>query len=194
VALSFIVGGNQSTRRKPTTCRKSLTNFITYCCIEYILPWAGFKLATLVMIGTDCIGNCKSNYHTICQWLATGCWFSPGTLVSSNNKTKCHKITEILLKVVLYTITLTLICSYHFQVTSISYCSPVQTDNFSLDHSSHLFPKSIPVLYQHCHWIIFPNLMFRANFFSSGIGHSQHSCHLPNFFYFVYISSIVHLL
>ena len=27
------------------------------------LTWAGFKLTTLVVIGTDCIGSCKSNYH-----------------------------------------------------------------------------------------------------------------------------------
>jgi hypothetical protein len=36
VAISFICGGNWSTRRKPHTCRKSLTNFITSCCIEYV--------------------------------------------------------------------------------------------------------------------------------------------------------------
>ena len=30
VVVSFIGGGNQSTWRKPPTCRKSLTNFITY--------------------------------------------------------------------------------------------------------------------------------------------------------------------
>jgi hypothetical protein len=29
MAVSFIGGGNRSTRRKPPTCRKSLTNFIT---------------------------------------------------------------------------------------------------------------------------------------------------------------------
>jgi hypothetical protein len=29
VAVSFIVGGSQSTRRKPPTCHKSLTNLIT---------------------------------------------------------------------------------------------------------------------------------------------------------------------
>ena len=29
------------------------------------LAWAGFELTTLVVIGTDCIGSCKSNYHTI---------------------------------------------------------------------------------------------------------------------------------
>jgi hypothetical protein len=32
-----------------------------------------------------------------------GLWFSPGTPVSSTNKTNCHNITEILLKVVLNT-------------------------------------------------------------------------------------------
>ena len=34
-------------------------------CIKYTFPWTGFELPTLVVIGTDCIGNCKSNYHTI---------------------------------------------------------------------------------------------------------------------------------
>jgi hypothetical protein len=29
------------------------------------LAWAGFELTILVVIGTDCIGSCKSNYHTI---------------------------------------------------------------------------------------------------------------------------------
>jgi hypothetical protein len=40
----------------------------------------------------------------VCQWLATGRWFSPGTPVSPTNKTDCHDITEILLKVALNTI------------------------------------------------------------------------------------------
>ena len=40
----------------------------------------------------------------VCQWLATGPWFSQSTLVSSTNKTDCHDITEILLKVALNTI------------------------------------------------------------------------------------------
>ena len=30
---------------------------------EYTSPWAGFKLTTLVMIDTDCIGIYKYNYH-----------------------------------------------------------------------------------------------------------------------------------
>ena len=36
-------------------------------------------------------------------------WFSPHSLVSSTDKTDCHYITEILLKVALSTITLTLV-------------------------------------------------------------------------------------
>jgi hypothetical protein len=40
----------------------------------------------------------------VCQWLATGQWFSPGTPVFFNNKTDRHGINEILLKVALNTI------------------------------------------------------------------------------------------
>jgi hypothetical protein len=45
----------------------------------------------------------------VCQWLAAGQWFSLGTPVSSTNKTDHHDINEILLKVVLTIITLTLL-------------------------------------------------------------------------------------
>ena len=44
----------------------------------------------------------------ICQLLVAGWWFSPDTLVSSTNKTDHHDIAEILLKVALNTLTLTL--------------------------------------------------------------------------------------
>ena len=40
----------------------------------------------------------------VCQWLVTGLWFSPGSLVANTNKTDCHDITEILLKVASNTI------------------------------------------------------------------------------------------
>jgi hypothetical protein len=36
------------------------------------LAWAGFKLTTLVVIGTDCIGSYKFNYHTITTMTAPG--------------------------------------------------------------------------------------------------------------------------
>jgi hypothetical protein len=45
------------------------------------LTWAGFELTTLVVIGTDCIGSCKSNYHTIttmtAPWLEMCEYFCP---------------------------------------------------------------------------------------------------------------------
>ena len=31
----------------------------------YTLPWVRFEITTLVVIGTDCIGSCKSNYYAI---------------------------------------------------------------------------------------------------------------------------------
>ena len=30
---------------------------------EYTSPWVGFEFTTLVVIGTDCTGSYKSNYH-----------------------------------------------------------------------------------------------------------------------------------
>jgi hypothetical protein len=51
-------------------CRKSLTNFITSCCIEYTSPLLGFELTTSLVIGTDCTGSCKSNYHMIMAMMA----------------------------------------------------------------------------------------------------------------------------
>ena len=60
-------GGKFYWWRKPPTCRKSLTNFIIYIVMLYWvhLAWAGFELTTSVVINTDCISSCKSNYHTI---------------------------------------------------------------------------------------------------------------------------------
>jgi len=34
---------------KPPTCRKSLTNFITYCCFKYTSHWARFELVCVVV-------------------------------------------------------------------------------------------------------------------------------------------------
>ena len=51
-------GGNQS------TCHKSLTNYHMMLYWVYLV-WAGFELTTFVVIGIDCIGSYKSNYHAI---------------------------------------------------------------------------------------------------------------------------------
>ena len=39
-------------------------------CIEYILPWAVFKLIGLVVIGTACTCSRKSNYQSITTTMA----------------------------------------------------------------------------------------------------------------------------
>ena len=72
VAVSFISWVNRSTQRKLPTCRKSLTNFITLCCIEYTSSWTRFVLTTLIVIGTHCTGNCKFQYHSITTTMVPG--------------------------------------------------------------------------------------------------------------------------
>jgi hypothetical protein len=49
-----------------------LRKFYKHCIMLYRehLAWAWFKLTMLVVIGTDCIGSCKSNYHAIMPTMA----------------------------------------------------------------------------------------------------------------------------
>ena len=49
---------------KPTDLPQ-VTDKLYHIMYQVQLASAGFKLTTLVVLGTDCIGSCKSNYHTI---------------------------------------------------------------------------------------------------------------------------------
>ena len=65
VAVSFIGGGNWNTQRERPICHKSLTNLsynVVSCTPRHE---RGSKLTTLMVIGTNCVGSFKSNYHTI---------------------------------------------------------------------------------------------------------------------------------
>jgi hypothetical protein len=63
----------------------------TYAISAYHHLWVQILLRRCILNTTLC--------DKVCQWLAAGQWFSPGTPVSSTNKTDCHDIVEILLKV-----------------------------------------------------------------------------------------------
>jgi len=74
-------------------------NFLRNQCLSPLTLWVQILLRWGVLDTTLC--------DKVCQWLAAGWWFSPGTLVSSTNKTDHYDITEILLKVALNIIILT---------------------------------------------------------------------------------------
>jgi hypothetical protein len=79
-----------------------VVGFITYLCTQYLSPltlWVRSPLRRGVLDTTLC--------GKVCQLYPVGRWFSPGTPVSSTNKTDRHDIIELLLKVALNNITLT---------------------------------------------------------------------------------------
>ena len=46
---------------------------LSHNVVSSTLAWAGFELTTLVVIGTDCTGSCKSNYNMIMAMTAPLC-------------------------------------------------------------------------------------------------------------------------
>ena len=71
------------------------TNLQLECILHYLSCEFESRLWRGVLDTTLC--------DQVCQWLATGRWFSPGTSVSSTNLTDRHYIADILLKGALYT-------------------------------------------------------------------------------------------
>jgi hypothetical protein len=69
---------------------------------NYLYSISAYTITTKVVSSNPANGEVYSIHY--CQWLTAGWWFSPGTLVSSTNKTDRHNITEILLKVAFNTI------------------------------------------------------------------------------------------
>jgi hypothetical protein len=70
-------------------------NYLCNQCLSPLMLWVRISIRAM----------CTTWWDKVCQWLATGRWFSPGPPFSSTNKTDRHNITELIsLKVALNTI------------------------------------------------------------------------------------------
>jgi hypothetical protein len=70
-------------------------NYLCNQCLSPLMLWVRISIRA----------RCTTLCDKVCQWLATGRWFSPGPPVSSTHKTDHHDIpvTEILFKLALST-------------------------------------------------------------------------------------------
>ena len=75
-------------------------NYLCNQCLSPLTLWVRIPIRRGALDTTLC--------DKVCQWFAAGGWFSPGTPISSTNKTDRHDLTLILLKVELNAIALNL--------------------------------------------------------------------------------------
>jgi hypothetical protein len=90
------------------------------CKLDLQLPVQSVHITTEVVILISAHGEVYSIQQYVLN-LSVTCdtrWFSPSTPVSSTNKTDCHDITEIVLKVALNTIKQTKFCQCFWIVHS----------------------------------------------------------------------------
>jgi hypothetical protein len=59
-------------------------NYLNNQCLSSLMLWVRISVRV----------RCTTLCDNVCQWLATGQWFSPGSLVSSTNKTDHHDCTS----------------------------------------------------------------------------------------------------
>jgi hypothetical protein len=66
-------------------------NYLCNRCLSPLMLWVRISIRS----------RCTTLCDKVCQWLATGRWFSPGSPISSTYKTDRHDITVIMLQVAL---------------------------------------------------------------------------------------------
>ena len=90
-SLHFLVKNNYKECAqflKPWPYGSWIVNYLCNQCISPRTFW----------VRTSIRARCTTLCGKVCQWLATGRWFSPCIPVSSTNKTDLHDKTEILLE------------------------------------------------------------------------------------------------
>jgi len=98
VVVSFIGAGNGSTGRKPLSCRKSMTNFIKQCCIEYTSQWAQFERTITAVIGTYCICSYQSSYYTSTTTRLPQTFFLKSILYKDDNYNISSKLISCIIR------------------------------------------------------------------------------------------------
>ena len=81
--------------RTPLSYGSWIYNYLCNQCLSPLMLWVRISIRA----------RCTTLCDNVCHWLATTWWFSPGPPVFSTNRTDRHDITEILLKVLLITMT-----------------------------------------------------------------------------------------
>jgi len=65
--------------------RRGRTNMVVGYTTTYAI--SVYHASLMLWVRIPIRARCTTLYDKVCQWLATGRWFSPGTPVSSTNKT-----------------------------------------------------------------------------------------------------------
>jgi hypothetical protein len=95
--------------------------------LDLQLPMQSVPITTKVVSSSPAHGEVLSIKHYVKKFVSdlrqAGRWFSPGTPVSSTNKTSHHDITEIRLKVALNTITITQYLTTFNKIFSVDECT-----------------------------------------------------------------------